>query len=156
MYAVTSCSMRTCRCTGVLLSRHSPTCIKPGNSTICMAAGSPPVPKLGSNATTYMLPLLGFRYQRTCPCRSMGSMPAISTSFNGLIKVSSKIINRHSISLKNLSSPSCARICAAQASSRPGVSCHLLVNARNPFLPNAVVLPYSSKVSLAARHICAN
>ena len=151
-----SANSLTCVGMSVLLCRHSAICSVVSASNTCMAAGSPPVPRLGSNATMYILSLTGVLYQRTCPVRRLGSTPSRSSNLVGAIKVSSLITNSHSISLRNRSSPSCASCSRPHCSSLSGCSRQLLLNARNPLIPSTVVLPCSSSVLLAPFHRYAN
>ena len=74
---------------GVLLWHHSATCVIVDSSNTCIAALSPPVPELGSNATTKIESGSGCLYQRVCPILRFGSTPFISKSFKASISVSS-------------------------------------------------------------------
>ena len=142
--------MRICFWTGVLLCCHSATCSKPGNAKTCMAALSPPVPRLGSNPTIYVCPLFGVLYQRTCPCLSFGSTPSKSGNFKLFISVSSHAINSHSCSRLNRSSPIFARSLIAHASSRSGCSLQCTWKLLNPFFPSTCSSPKSSIVFFAS------
>ena len=153
-----SASILTCVGTSVLLCRHSATCSVVSASNTWIALGSPPVPRLGSSATIYILSLRMGLYQRTCPNLWVGSIPSSSSNLSGEINVSSLITKSQSISRRNRSSPSWDRCSSAQASSRSGCSRQNARNALKPLIPRPLArwLPNSSSVLRAPFQINAN
>ena len=91
-----------------------------------------------------MLSCVGCLYHRTCPLLNIGFTPSISTNLSGSISVSSYIINSHSCSRLNLSSPILPRSSVAQTASLSGCLSHIANNGLNPLTPSSCSLPWSS------------